>query len=553
MFTHFLSTIRDYNWEYFKADLISGLSVAAIALPQNMAYALIIGISPIYGLYTSLVSMIVATVVGVSEYMVVGPTNMMALAMVSSLHHVSEANYLQVIFLLTLMVGIFQILLGVLQVGELVNYVSHSVIVGLSTGVALLIGIGQLDNLLGITIDAGINVLTNLYALVVNLDAVNYYSLGLGIISMLSIIVVNQINLKFPPYLAPIILSIPIVYLFDWQSQVEVISNFSSSLPQFSWVEFKLANISRLFSSALSLAILGFIQVISITKTLEKRAGDEAKPNQEIIGQGIINIICAHFNSFAISGSFTNSFANYETGAKTRFAQLVVAIAMILFILLFSPLTAYIPISSLAAIVIMVAYNMINPTEIVRTFRTTQYDAVILTVTLLTTILAPRLDYAIYFGVLVSIIIVLKDTSEINYSHISYEQEGREFKCQDYEEVKDDQYIVINLAGNLHFHSSQKLKEELEGSFKRNTVFVIRTRDVEGIDITSIHELDKFIERVQKNGGDVLLCGMDDETFDSLDKSGVIDKIEEQNVFRADDDIFSSTKEAIEEAENRND
>ncbi|ADL12156.1 SulP family inorganic anion transporter [Acetohalobium arabaticum] len=551
MFQNFIKMTKGYGLTDLRDDLLAGLSVATIALPQNMAYALIVGVDPVYGLYTSIVSMIVATFVGVSNYMVVGPANMIALAIASSLAAFEGINYLQGVLLLTMMVGLIQIILGVLKLGDLVKYVSHSVIVGLTTGVALMIGIGQLGSFLGVAVESSTNIFITVYRLGINLDQLNYYSVAIGSLAMIIIIISKQIDSRLPSYLLAVVVSMLVTYFFNLDQELKVINQFSSSLPSFSPVKFDLTLVRQLFISALSIAILGFIQVVSIVKSLEKETGQEVDLNREFIGQGIINTVCSFFSSFAISGSFTNSFANYEAGAKTRFSELIIALVMLLFILLLNSLVEYIPVAALAAIVIIVAYNMIDITEIVKTFRTTKYDAVVLSTTLLTTILAPRLDYAIYLGVLISTIIVLKDTSDINYSHISYEQEKSKFVDQDFEEVKNDELIVINLAGNLNFNTSENLKEELDESFQENKIFVIRTRDVESIDFTTIRELDNFIDRVQRYGGEVMICGLGDDIFDPLEESGVIDKVNRSNVFKADDYIFSSTQEAINEAEDR--
>ncbi|MBM7623153.1 SulP family inorganic anion transporter [Sporohalobacter salinus] len=553
MFQNFIRMTKDYGPIDLKDDLVAGLSVATIALPQNMAYALIVGVDPVYGLYTSIVSMIIATFVGVSNYMVVGPANMIAVAIASSLAPLNGINYLQGVLLLTLMVGLIQIILGVLKLGDLVKYISHSVIVGLTTGVALMIGIGQLGSFLGLTVERSTNIFITLYQIIIKLSQLNYYSLSIGILTMIIIVSSKRIDSRLPSYLLAVVVSMLITYLFNLDQELKVINQFSSSLPSFDLIKVNFTLIRKLFVSALSIAILGFIQVVSIVKSLEKETGQEVNLNREFIGQGIINTTCSFFSSFAISGSFTNSFANYEAGAKTRFSELIIAVIMLLFIILFNSLVEYIPISTLSAIVIIVAYNMIDIPEIIKTFKTTKYDAVVLSVTLLTTILAPRLDYAIYLGVLISTIIVLKDTSDINYSHISYEQEESKFVHQDFEEVKNDELIVINLSGNLNFNSSENLKEELDESFQENKIFVIRTRNVESIDFTTIRELDKFIDRVQNHGGDVMICGLGDDIFEPLEESGVIDKVNRSNVFRAGDYIFSSTQEAINKAEDRKD
>lgn len=549
--------IRNYELDYLKSDITAGLSVAALCMPQNMAYALIAGLNPIYGLYTFIVSAVIATFIGISNYMVVGPANIIAVAIFSSLNNldiVNQNNYFEFVVLLTFMVGFIQLLLGSLKLGNLVNYVSDTVIRGLTAGIALIIGVGQLNELLGISLSNNNNIFLALLKLGENLGRTNFYALGSGILTILIILLCKKYFPYLPSYFVAIIISVLLVYIFGLDSNLEIVGNIDSSLPSFTMIKFNLERIRNLFSSALSISILGFIQVLTIIKVMEKRAGEEVSLNREFVSQGIVNMIAPFFKSFVITGSITNSFANYEAGAKSRFSELFAAISVLLFILVFNNIVSLIPISSLAAIVILVAYYMFDIHDIIQSFKTTNFDALIFSVTLLTTILTPRLDYAIYFGVLVSFIIVLKNTSDINYSHMSYDENREEqFARESLDEVKEDEFIVINLSGSIHFNASQQLKENLNKTFREDKIFVIRMRDIEDIDLTTIQELEKFIEKVRENQGDVILCGVSGKTRDILERYGLIEKLGEENIFMRDNKIFYSTRKAIKEAEKKTD
>ena len=221
---------------------------------------------------------------------------------------------------------------------------------------------------------------------------------------------------------------------------------------------------------------------------------------------------------------------------------------MVLFITLFRPLGEYIPIAALSGLVIMVALKMVDFEEIKDSFRN-RFDGLIFTSTFLMTVLSPRLDYAIYFGVIVSIILVLKNTSSISYSHFDYQQRDSEFFSKDLEDVKENEYIVINLSGNINFNAADNLKEELGESYQDRQKFIIRMRDVENIDLTSLREIERFIDRVQGHEGAVIICGLDDNLEKMFEKYELDDKVGEQNIFAADDHIFSATEAAIEKAE----
>ncbi|WP_027339467.1 SulP family inorganic anion transporter [Halonatronum saccharophilum] len=540
--------LKIYKSKYLKNDLMAGISVATIALPQNMAYALIVGVSPIYGLYTSIVSMIVATFVGSSDYMVVGPTNLMSMALANALANVGQGAYVEVLFLLTFMVGVIQIVLGLVRLSDLVKYVPDSVIIGLNTGIALIIGIGQIDDALGLEVEQTGNIFLEIYELIINLPGINYYSLAITILSILIILFSKKISKKIPNYLIAIIVSTFLVYVFNLGDKVEVVNEFSLSLPTFNMINFNLQRMRALFSFALSIAILGFIQTLSIVKALEEMSTQEVKLTKEFIGQGIINTICSFFSSFATSGSFTNSFANYHFGAKSRISEFFTASIIILFILFLNPFAQYIPIASLAALVIIVAISMINLDTIKLVFRTTRFDTIVFIITFLTTVLSPRIDYAVYFGVTISLILLLRSTDRVDFSYITYKGEKEDtFSVKSKSNINEieDPYVIINLAGNLYFNSAKNLKSEFNTSFVKDKVFIIRMRSVEYIDLTAIKVLNSFIDKVNRYDGQIYFSGVDDKLFKKLESFGIVDKISEDNIFFATKDIFSSTKDVI--------
>ena len=556
----FIKMMKNYKLDFLQQDFVAALSLSAIALPQNMAYALIVGVNPIYGIYTSIVSMILATLFGVSNYMIVGPTNMMAMAIASSLNFVTAANYLPVLFLLTLLVGIFQLLFGLLKLGNLVNYISHPVIIGLSTGAALLIGIGQLQNLLGLSISGGPNLFTNLYTIMINLGQVNLLALYIGILTIGIIILLQKINPKLPTYLIALVVATSIVFVFDLESQIEVIGNLPASIPKFSLVSLQFPYLWEITTKSLSIALLGLIQTLAVVKSLAAKTGEEAEINKEFIGQGLINIGCSFFSSFAVAGSFAKSFANYQAGAKTRLSEFFVALTIILFMLLFSGVFKYIPIVSLASLVIMVAVSMIDIGELKQAFQTTKGDAMIFSSTFIATITAPSIDYAIYFGVLVSAIVVLRESSKVNIKPVHYEEDpekGELLQTENVDELAEDleeeedieaDCIVVDLGGNLHFSSADNLKEELDRLLDTGEDFVIRLRNIERMDLTIIREMKEFIAKVHKKDGLVKLAGVNEKLYKVFKNSGIIDEVGEENVFKIEGVLLGSTKNALDAA-----
>lgn len=544
-----MKIFKNYHLNYLKNDLKAGLSVASVSLPQVMAYAMIAGLNPVYGLYTFIVSTIVSTFTGVSSYMIVGPTNIIAVTIAGSLNSMNitdPANYLQGVLIITFLTGIIQILMGIFKLGYLVNFISSSVISGLTYGVALIILVGQLIKFLGLKVQTGNIVVKTLYNVITNISQTNLYSLLFGLSTIFVIILSKKFLPRLPSYLIAVGLSVIFVYLFNLAEELKIVGTIQSSIPEFSLFRFDLNFMTRLLSSAFSLAIISCVQILSIVKMMEKKAREEAKINREFIGQGITNVVCSFFNSFAITGSFTKSYANYEAGAKTRISELVSGVTVLLLVVLLAPVVKYIPIPTLAGIVIYVAFKMFDLKEIKKNIFTTRFDAIIFTITFLTTILTPRLDYAIYFGVVMSAILVLKNTSELEYSHISYNENEEKFVShQDVDKVEDDDYIIINLTGTMHFNAAENLKENLNKSYIKNKVFIIRMRRIDNIDLTVIEEMDKFIDKVQQSNGKIILSGVKESIYKSLKSYGIIDKLKEEDIKFYNKKLYSSTKSAI--------
>ena len=549
-----IKMVKNYQLEYFKKDLTAALGVAAISLPQVMAFALIAGVNPVYGIFTFIVSNFIFAFIGRSNYMIVGPTNMVCVTIASSLNAmgiINSGNYLQFVFLLTCLVGVFQMLMGFFKIAKLVNYISNTVIMAITAGVSFIIISGQLEDILALDLpDEPGNVITDIYNVLNNLQDINYYSLGMGLFTIIIVLLLKKFTPGLPAYLMAVIISIIIVPTFGLEQKIEIVGSLESSLPKFNVPPFELEAVRNLLSSGLSIAILGITQVLSIVKVMEEKTGEITDLNKEFIGQGFINIICSFFSSFAITGSFSRSFTNMEIGNKTRLSALFSSLSVFVFILLFANYVSLIPISSLAGIVILVAILMFDYEEICKCFTTTRSDTLIFLVTFITTILTPRLDYAIYFGVVISGIIVLKNTSELNYSHLRYyKKDELPFSEKKIKEVKEDEYIVINLAGSLHFNASENLKEHLDESFQKNKVYIIRMRRIEDIDLTTVKEIENFIDRVQASNGEVIFSGLNKKLYKIFKQTGLLDKIGSENCFSAKEDIFRSTEKAIERAE----
>ena len=391
------------------------------------------------------------------------------------------------------------------------------------------------------------NALTTVYSVFEKIDQTNLYALALGLVTILIIVILNNLKIKIPSYLVAIIIGIASVKFFNLENQLEIIGEFSATFPRPHMIKFNLITMQKLLSSVFAIAILSFIQILSIIKVMEEKTDDSIDVNREFVNLGIINMTVSFFRGFVVTGSFSKSFANYESGAYSRLSGFFSGVSALIIILTFSSIIEVLPIATLAAIILVVAYKLIDFSEISMCFKTTRFDGAVFLATFLMTIISPRLDYAVYFGVIVSIIFVLKRSSNIKSDYLTYNSKDDSFVKKHSGELKKEDYIVINLSGIMHFNVSDNLKEEFDKSEIEKDKYVIRMRDVEYIDITVIKELEIFINKVKGREGEVYLSGVDDRNYKKLKNYGIIKQIEEDHIFRLGEEIFSSTKEAIDE------
>ena len=548
-----LQTVKNYKKKYLSSDLSAGISIAALSIPQNMAYALVAGINPIYGLYTSIISKIISTVTSRSNYIIVGPTNLMAMAIASNLSYVQNDRYFATVILLTFLVGIFQILAGLFKLGRLVKYVSHPVIAGLTTGAAIIIGVGQLKNLIGVNIGRTYNIFFEIYTLFGNIDSINFLTLFLGILTILAIVVIEKSKFNIPAYLFGVLAVTILVMVADLQNSVNTVGSLNLSGFRISVPNLRPNLVLNLSTKALAVAIVGLIQTLAVVKSISNRANEDLDINKEFISQGVMNFGISFFNGFASSASFTNTFTNYQSGAKTRISELISALSILVFILFFNFFIKFIPIASLAGLVLIVAYNMLDLGEMRELIVATKADTLIFILTFLATISSPRIEYAVYLGVLLSLISVLKDSSEANVGHLKYDKDSHAKIVQTVpEEISDDEYIILDLIGDFTFSAADSFKYELEHVSNAGCGYIIRIRNIDNIDITSINELKKFIKEVQNKDREVLISGVNQNKYKILKNLGIIDLVGEANIFFESDMVLSSTVDAIEQAEENN-
>ena len=347
-FVPFISWIRGYGRRFIKADLFAGLTVAVIAVPQSMAYALIAGLPVQYGLCASIVPTIIGCLWGSSAHLITGPTTAVSLVVFSSLSTLAPPDtslYIEYAFIMALMIGVVQIAMGLARLGTLLNFVSHSVLLGFTAGAAVLIAFKQIPGLLGIQIEKSSVFFIQLFKIIAQLHHTHIITFALGAVTILVIIGIKRIRANWPGTLIAMVLVGTIVAVFDLdRNGVAVVGAIPRSLPPFHLPDITgTSHIGQLASGALAIAILGLVEAVSIAKSIADQTRQRLNINREFIGQGLANISASLFSGYPGSGSFTRSAVNFKSGGKTPVSGIFSGVAVAVTILLAAPLAAKLP------------------------------------------------------------------------------------------------------------------------------------------------------------------------------------------------------------------
>ncbi|MEO9274752.1 SulP family inorganic anion transporter [Marinomonas sp. 5E14-1] len=535
----FLRWRKIVNKNSLKADSIAGLTGAFLVIPQGIAYALIAGLPAEFGLYAAIFSAVIASFFGSSMHMVSGPTA--ALSIVSAIIiektlGASQLSYLSLMFILTFLVGAFQLAFSFLRFGFLVNFISHAVVQGFTAGAALLIAVSQLGNFLGLPKVRGSSFIEYLQLVAKYWESINTPSLIIGLATIFSAVILKY-WLKNIPYLlgSMLIGACVCLFLFDpAQDQIDMIKALPKGLPSLVIPDFDLDTVFLLSSGALSIAILGLIEAVAIARSIAMRSKQAINGNQEFYGQGLSNCVGAFFQCYPSSGSFTRSGGNYDAGAKTPFAILFSAL-IVLGVLLFLPdITQYIPVPVMAGSILIIAWNLFDVSGFIKQMKAPKPDAIPFLLTFLSTLFLP-LESAIYVGIVASLTFYLAKTANPKLTVVAPYQveEGiQQMKNVNRYGLPECPAIkMVRLDGSIFFGAAESFQESIrclvESNVKR---LILICKGMNFVDVTGQHTLAEEIERIQQSGGTIFFSSLKGNTLDdftddklqSLLKSGVL-------------------------------
>jgi len=528
---------------------LAGLTGAVIVLPQGVAFAMIAGLPPEYGLYTAMVTPIIAAIFGSSLHLISGPTTAISIVVFSAISHHAEpgtAEFLSLTLTLTFLAGVYQLAFGLARLGTLVNFVSHSVVVAFTAGAAILIMTSQLKHVLGVYIPRGESFLHTWVDVFNEIGHINYYILTVALSTLISAMLFKRFLPRLPYMLLAMILGSLVSLLLGAEAHgIHLVGEMPAHLPPLSMPDFSVDTIRQLAPEAFAVALLGLIEAVSIARSVATKSHQHIHGNQEFIGQGLSNIVGSFFSSYAGSGSFTRSGINYQAGAKTPLSAIFAAVFLALTVLLIAPLTAYLPIAAMGGIILLVGYNLIDFHHIKGIIKASYSETSVLLVTFLATLFL-ELEFAIYAGILLSLVFYLNRTARPKIVTLAPDPEERRRHLTNLERKalpECPQLKVIRIDGSLFFgavsYTSTTLHRMKEKEATLSHLLIV-AKPINFIDVAGAEMLVQEAKYWKAQGGGLYLCGLKMEAEKFLRRGGYLDEIGEHN-------FFPSKKEAIAE------
>jgi sulfate permease, SulP family len=536
----FLAWTPLVNRKTLQLDFWAAVTGALVVLPQGIAYATIAGMPPEYGLYAGMIPAIVAALFGSSWQLVSGPTVAGSLVMFSALSAIAEpasAQYVLLGLTLAFLVGIIELTMGIFRLGALVNFISHSVIVGFTAGAGVLIASNQLKNLFNLPIPRGARFYEVIGYVFTHVPDISWLSTLVGVVTVASALAVKRYWPRAPFMIAAIAAGGLAGVIVDAivPGAIKTVGALPSSLPPLSSPSFDPAVWRTLASVALAMTLFALTEAISISRSIALRTGQHIDSNQEFIGQGLSNIAGAFFSGYVATGSFNRSALNYTVGAQTPVAAILAGVFVMVIVVLVAPLAAYLPNATMAGLLFLVAWGLLDAHHIKQIVRTSRSDTAVLAVTFLAALFL-ELDLAIFAGVMLSLLLYLRETSypEIHIRVPDPNSLSRKFTDTGPELPECKQVRLIRIDGSLFFGAVNAFQETLRGyekNFPLSKHLLIVMQGVNFIDVAGAEALVQMAKRYQARGGGLYLIRTNKRVLDLLERGGYLDEIGRKNVF----------------------
>jgi SulP family sulfate permease len=546
--------LNNYNRSKLKGDMSAGITIGVLLIPQGMAYSMLAGLPPIYGLYAATVPLIIYSIFGTSRQLGVGPVAMVALliaAGVSALATPGSSEFISLAILLALMVGIIQTAMGIFRLGFLVNFLSQPVISGFTSAAALIIGLSQLKHLFAINLPRSNYIHQVLYNALERINEVHLPSLILGLVGIAIIIFVKKISKTIPGSLVALVLSILTVYIFNLQNHgIEIAKNIPSGLPTMSLPNFEWSQVKALIPISLTISLIGFMQSIAVAKAIQiKHKTYKVIPNTELIALGLANIGGSLFQSFPITGGFSRTAVNNQAGAKTGVATIISALLIMLTLLFLTPLFYYLPKAILASVIMVAVFGLIEFKEAKHLWKTDRADFYMLLAAFIGTLFI-GIEEGIIIGVALSIGMIVYRTMKPHIAVVgrikgtdTYRNLNRFKNAED----RDDA-IIVRFDARIYFANANYFKEKVEILFDQKAktlkLFALEAQSINAIDSSGVKMLFEIYSDCKERNIEMVIIGLNGPVRDSLYKAGFVQTLNTNH-------FFNNTQQAIDAFEGK--
>lgn len=535
-----LDWIKSYSGDDAKGDINAGITVGIMLIPQGMAYAMLAGLPPIYGLYASIVPLILYAVFGTSRQLAVGPVAMVSLLVLAGVGEITDVGsdrFIQLAIMTAMGVGVFQLLMGVFRMGFLVNFLSHPVLSGFTSAAALIIGGSQLKNLLGIDIPRTNYVHEILINAFQKINEIDPFTAAIGIGSIATVILIRKWKRTFPSALVVVGLGTLVTYVFGLnESGVEIVGDIPRGLPSFNFTSMSWADIELLLPTILVISLVGYMESIAVAKAIANKHGYKVDPNQELIGLGVANIGGALFQSYPTTGGFSRTAVNDQAGSRTGMASIISAVIIALTVLFLTPLFYYLPSAVLAAIIMVAVAGLFDTHEMRHLWKTDRKDLALLVITFIAT-LSLGIEEGIAVGVLISLGLVIYSSTKPHSTELGRLGETKNFRnVKRYKEAKTEEEILIyRFDSQLYFANVEYFRDTIDSLIaekgdKLNLV-ILDASAMNNVDSTGVHALQELIKDLNDRDIELYFAGAIGPVRDKLKVSGITEGLSISNFY----------------------
>lgn len=530
----FLKWVPKYNSDTLKGDLTAGLTVGVMLIPQAMAYAVLAGVPPIYGLYASVIPLLIYPLVGTSRHLAFGVVAIDMLIVSAGVGLIAEpgsSTYVMLVIVLTVMVGLIQIAMSVARLGFIVTLLSKPVIIGFTAAAPIIISMSQLDNLLGLQVAHS----RHIYALAAeywnSIHSIPLIPAVIGIASIILLLILKKYFKAAPKALIVVVVSAIIVWAIELPTtSLDLVGSIPEGLPHIVAPDFTFEELRRLLPTAITLALVQFMNVISLGRTFGFKHQYSVRPNRELFGIGAANFLGGFFQAIPTSGSFSRSAVNEQAGAQTPFANIFSALVVIIALLFLTPLLYFIPMPALAAIIIVAALGLIDFEEVKYLFKTKERDGYVAIFTFFTTLFI-GIQEGILLGVAASLLGVLIRASRPNIAVLGHVNNSRIYRdVSRFPEAKQIEGILtIRFDASFSFNNADYLKEYVieksEESDRKISHVVIDGMSINDLDTTALEALNMVVQSLRELDIELHFAGLKGPIRDVMLRSGLARKM----------------------------